>query len=80
MMNLWPRPVRWAPGTGTLLWALAPLVALLFLTLLVGCSDDTQFDKKIAEAQQQQADYCKANPGVCERYCQDYPLEKTCPK
>lgn len=54
--------------------------ALVIIALLMGCSDDAQFDKKIKDAQQQQADYCQANPGVCERYCQDFPLEKTCSK
>lgn len=59
-------------------FVLASIIALAFV-FLAGCSDDAQFDKKITESQQQ-ADYCQANPGVCERYCQDFPLEKTCSK
>lgn len=52
----------------------------IIAVLMVGCNDDAKFEKKIVDAQQQQADYCKAHPGVCERYCQDFPLEKSCPK
>lgn len=57
------------------------LFAFVMIVALMGCTDT--LDKKVADQQkqqQQQADYCKANPGVCERYCQDFPLEKTCPK
>lgn len=30
--------------------------------------------------QVQQIDFCKSNPGVCEKYCKEFPTEKSCLK